>query len=135
MTNNTVLGVIQSVSVVTPQSHVTSIHPLLHRSTSSHIPTMRSVQTTGNPDLAALAPPPASLMSWPAFNRLWMDICNILNSPSYNVLLVGHCSHEPEYLAKPADLTREILASGVFGPLTQGRSWHGRHEPERDGDA
>ncbi|KAL0631762.1 hypothetical protein Q9L58_009370 [Maublancomyces gigas] len=73
-----------------------------------------------------------SELSWPAINRLWMDVCNILNSPSHDILLDANRSHELEYHEKLAELTRDVLTSGVFGPDTQGRWRYGRHTDEPD---
>lgn len=61
-----------------------------------------------------------------------MDICQILNSPSYDVLLDGARSATPTYIAKLAELTCHILESGVFGPQTGGRWHYGRHVEEMD---
>lgn len=64
-----------------------------------------------------------------------MDISNALNSPSHDILLAAHRSHEAAYTDTLADLTRDILASGVFGPNTHGKWQYGRHHEERDQDA
>ncbi|KAL0631144.1 hypothetical protein Q9L58_009997 [Maublancomyces gigas] len=69
-------------------------------------------------------------MSWSSFNQLWMDICHILNSPSYDILLDISNSHTPNYIAKLNELTLHVLASAAFGPQTDGRWHYGRHEEE-----
>lgn len=61
-----------------------------------------------------------------------MDICQILNSPSYDVLLDHASSATPNYIAKLAELTCHIVGSGVFGPHTDGRWHYGRHAEEED---
>lgn len=66
-------------------------------------------------------------MSWDSFNRPWTDMCHILNSPSYNVLLDLTNFGTLDYIAKPADLTCIILRSGVFGLQSDGRWHYGRH--------
>lgn len=75
-----------------------------------------------------------SQMSWRDFNRLWMDISQILNSPPYDILLDAHRSHEPKYVDKLAELTRDVMSSGVFGPQGQGRWRYGQYADEPDMD-
>lgn len=63
-------------------------------------------------------------MSWSSFDRLWMDVRQIANSPSFDILLDIANSQTPNYvakLAKPAELTHHVVAYGVFGPNTLGR--------------
>lgn len=63
-----------------------------------------------------------------------MEISQILNAPSLDILLDFKNAQTPQYIARLADLTRHVLASGVFGPTTVGR-WHlGRHDEEEDQD-
>lgn len=76
-----------------------------------------------------------SQLSWVSFNQLWMHISNVLNSPSQDVLLSGDRSHEAVYINKLAELTREVLASGVFAHHVQGRWKYGRYPEEKDKDA
>lgn len=71
-------------------------------------------------------------MSWILFNQLWMDVCHIVNSPSFDILLDITSSQTPNYVAKLAELTHHVMASGVFGPNTLGRWHHGRHGEEED---
>lgn len=62
-----------------------------------------------------------------------MEISQILNSPSFDILLGFKTAQQtPEYARRLAELTDHVLASGVFAPGTVGR-WHlGRHEQEED---
>lgn len=108
-------------------------------------PPTRSVSHPSALDLSSTAPriqaTPAlrafrheAQMSWSSFNRLWMDISQILNSPSFDILLDCRSALTHNYVVRLADLTRHVLASGAFGPTTVGR-WHqGRHEEEADRD-
>lgn len=76
-----------------------------------------------------------SQLSWRSLNRIWMDISHILNSPAFDILLDVSRSHEPKYRDQLAELTRDVLATGVFRPETQGTWRYGRHDEEEDKDA
>lgn len=71
-------------------------------------------------------------LSWPDFNHLWMDLCNFLNSPAYDVLLDVAKVREDEYSRKLQAITSDILSSGVFGSHRPGTWTYGRYEDEPD---
>lgn len=64
----------------------------------------------------------------PVLNCLWMDISNILNSPSYDILLDANHSPVPKYLDKLSELTRGVLESSVFGLQPPGKWRSGRRD-------
>lgn len=76
-----------------------------------------------------------SQLSWRAFNHLWMEITNVLNSPSHDILLAAHRSHEPAFVAKLSELTLDMMNSGVFAPAMQAKWQWGHHQNEEDHDA
>lgn len=71
-------------------------------------------------------------LSWANFNRLWMDVCQFLNSPANDTLLDVNKAGQPEYDRQMNEITYDILCSGIFEPKWMGTWTYGRYENEPD---
>lgn len=70
-------------------------------------------------------------LCWQDFNRLWMQICNHVNSPAHDVLL-SITATGPEYEHSMEVIITDVLAGGTFGVDRPGIWKYGRHESEPD---
>lgn len=71
-------------------------------------------------------------LSWQDFNTFWMNICNYLNSPAYDLLLDVGRANEVEYSQKLCDITIDLLSAGLFGSGRHGTWRYGQYSNEPD---
>lgn len=61
-------------------------------------------------------------ISWATFNKLWVAICSLLNTPSNEILLDEGMNGHPEFESKMLEMIEDILDTGFFAPTSRG-SW------------